>query len=71
MKTEHFIEAIEVIATNGHSNEVVINYTKTDGQVPQERTLHIKSCTHSVMKKLMDSGFTLSLYKGLISINKY
>lgn len=71
MKTEHFIEAIEIIATNGHSNEIVINYTKPGGQVPQERTLHIKSCSHSVMKKLMESGFTIFLHKGLISINKY
>jgi len=71
MKTSDFIKAIEIICQH-HSNEIVINKCKEGGQVPDPftPTLHIKNCVPSVVHKLVEAGFMVSMTNGLLSVDK-
>lgn len=73
MKVEYFNFAIRII-TFHHTSEIIINYTEPNGQVkndPENPTLHIKNCCASVVRKLMENGYSLSMNNGLMSVNKY
>lgn len=72
MKKEDFILAINIL-TMHHSNEIIINHVKPNGQVGllEEPTIHIKNCVPSVVDKLTKNGFTVGMSNGLMTVNKY
>lgn len=74
MRLENFVKAMSIIAEN-HSAEIVVNRVPSNGQVPQDMatnpSLHIVNCTASTVNKLKEAGFTLSMHKGMMSVEDY
>lgn len=72
MKTNDFLKAIEILTLH-HSNELIINKVKPNGSVSkvlESPTIHIKNCVPSVINKLIENGFMLSVEDGLLSVDK-
>lgn len=73
MNTPDFLKAIKLL-TSHHSNEVVINKSTGNGSTTgdaENPTLHIRSCVGSVVKKLIEDGYSLSMNDGLMTVDKY
>ncbi len=72
MKKEHLALALATIAES-HSVEVVINYTKPNGQVPSSDnpTLHIKKCPPAVINRLLVYNFQLSMHDDMLCVEHY
>ena len=60
MKTENLLKAIEIITAH-HSTKMTINKVKSGEVVSSARTLVIHNCVPSVINKLRDEGFMLSM----------
>jgi len=79
MNSKQFVTAIGIIAKN-HSTQLFINKPLgSDAQFGNsignlgvtEYTIRIKDCCASVIKNLINEGYSLSMQDGLTSVNKY
>ncbi len=70
MKTKNFVEAMNIIADH-HSTEIEINPVKENEQVDLSNRIVITGCCASVITKLIDAGFSLSIDEGKLSIDDY
>ena len=73
MKKIDFLEAIDIISST-HSNKLVINRVKPNvsvGDVLLNPTIHIVDCCAATIKKLTESGFTVSMSEGWLLVSKY
>ena len=74
MKLENFTKAMSIIAQN-HSAEIKINHVEPNGQVPKDMatnpTLAITDCCGATVNKLKEAGFSLSMHKGMMSVDDY
>lgn len=74
MKANDFLKAVEICSSN-HSTGIVINQPK-NGFVGDlgtlNFTLHITKCCASVVNKLIEAGYSLSMTEGVgLSVDKY
>lgn len=66
MKPENLQKAIEIISAH-HSTEIIIN--KPINNNANVNNLYIKNCVPSVIDKLRDAGFSLSMIEGLMHVD--
>lgn len=73
MKQADFINAVTIISQH-HTTQMLIN-KPLNGHVGKlgesEYTIHINDCCASVINKLKDGGFTLSMDKFGLNVNKF
>ena len=73
MKAKNFMRAVDICSKN-HSTKVLINYVASGDTVragENNKTLHIIDCCASVVQNLFNDGFSLSLHKGMMSVDDY
>ena len=73
MKREDYLKALEIVSGN-HTTELVLNQS-IDGFVGDlgcsKFTIHIKNCCVSVVDKLKNEGYSLSMCKFGLNVDKY
>ena len=73
MNATDFLKAIEIISKS-HSVDMVINNVEPNGQVSpvlESPTISIKTCPAATVNNLKDAGFSLSMHKGMMNVNKF
>ena len=72
MNKQNFLQAIEIIAMH-HTTKMVIN-KPVNGSIgnlcTSEFTIHITDCCASVINKLKEAGYSLSMNDGALSVWK-
>lgn len=74
MKANDFLKAIEILSSN-HSTGIVVNQPRNGfvGDLgSKEFTIHITKCCVSVVNKLIEAGYSLSMTESVgLSVEKY
>lgn len=69
MKHEYMVEALEIITTN---NQITVSFnTPVNDNYSHTHTLLIHKSNATVLKKLHDAGFSLSMTEKGLSVDKF